>query len=50
MNARPAVGLAIRGAGQTALREALLVADHNAYRLGRLVMLRRAVGAWDADG
>jgi hypothetical protein len=34
------------GEGQTILREALLVADHNAYHLGQLVMLRRALGAW----
>jgi len=29
------------GTGQTLLREALLVADHNAYHLGQLVFLRR---------
>ena len=34
------------GDGQTILREALLVADHNAYHLGQLVELRRAIGAW----
>ena len=34
------------GDGQTVLREALLVADHNAYHLGQLVELRRAIGAW----
>ena len=34
------------GEGQTILREALLVADHNAYHLGELVYLRRALGAW----
>jgi hypothetical protein len=34
------------GDGQTILREALLVADHNAYHLGQLVMLRRILGAW----
>ncbi len=34
------------GDGQTILREALLVADHNAYHLGELVVLRRALGAW----
>jgi hypothetical protein len=34
------------GAGQTILREALLVADHNAYHLGQLVVVRRALGAW----
>jgi len=37
------------GSGQTALREALLVADHNAYHLGQLVLLRRLLGAWKAD-
>jgi len=35
------------GDGQTVLREALLVADHNAYHLGQLVMLRRFLGAWE---
>ena len=34
------------GDGQTILREALLVADHNSYHLGQLVDLRRALGAW----
>ena len=34
------------GDGQTILREALLVADHNAYHLGQLVLLRRCLGAW----
>ena len=34
------------GDGQTILREALLVADHNAYHLGQLVTLRRLLGAW----
>jgi len=34
------------GDGQTILREALLVADHNAYHLGQLVDLRRALGSW----
>jgi hypothetical protein len=29
------------GDGQTLLREALLIADHNAYHLGQLVMVRR---------
>ena len=36
------------GDGQTVLREALLVADHNAYHLGQLVLLRRMLGAWNA--
>ena len=34
------------GDGQTILREALLVADHNAYHLGELVLVRRLIGAW----
>ena len=34
------------GDGQTILREALLVADHNAYHLGQLIVVRRALGAW----
>jgi uncharacterized damage-inducible protein DinB len=32
------------GTGQTYLRELLLVADHNAYHLGQLIALRRALG------
>ena len=38
------------GQGQTVLREALLVADHNAYHLGQLVVLRRCLGAWPEGG
>jgi hypothetical protein len=34
------------GDGQTLLREALMLADHNAYHLGQLVMVRRALGTW----
>ena len=34
------------GSGQTLLREALLVADHNAYHIGQLILLRRLLGAW----
>ena len=34
------------GDGQTVLREALLLADHNAYHLGQLIDLRRALGTW----
>jgi hypothetical protein len=34
------------GSGQTILREALLVADHNSYHLGQLVLLRRLLGTW----
>jgi len=34
------------GDGQTVLREALLVADHNSYHLGELVLVRRLLGTW----
>jgi hypothetical protein len=34
------------GDGQTILREALLVADHNSYHVGQLVLVRRLLGAW----
>lgn len=34
------------GTGQNLLRQALLIADHNAYHLGELVLLRRLLGAW----
>jgi len=34
------------GTGQTILREALLIADHNAYHLGQLVLVRRLLGCW----
>lgn len=37
------------GEGQTILREALLVADHNAYHLGQLVLLRRLLGVWQDE-
>jgi DinB superfamily len=50
--ADPATDLFARiphGDGQTVLREALLVADHNAYHLGQLVVVRRALGAWEGE-
>ena len=37
------------GTGQTLLREALLIADHNAYHLGEMVLLRRMLGCWEPD-
>jgi len=37
------------GEGQTLLREALLVADHNAYHLGQLVVVRRLLNAWPEE-
>jgi uncharacterized damage-inducible protein DinB len=45
----PAVDLFAKiphGQGQTYLREILLVADHNAYHIGQLVVVRRQLGAW----
>ena len=35
------------GTGQTILREALLVADHNSYHLGQFVLLRKLLGIWE---
>ncbi|MGH7508502.1 MAG: DinB family protein [Gemmatimonadales bacterium] len=34
------------GTGQTYLRELLLVADHTAYHVGELIVVRRLLGAW----
>ncbi|PWU02796.1 MAG: ABC transporter [Terriglobia bacterium] len=34
------------GDGQTLMREALLIADHNSYHVGQLVLVRRLLGAW----
>jgi DinB family protein len=36
------------GEGQTYLRELILVADHAAYHIGELVLVRRLLGAWKA--
>jgi hypothetical protein len=36
------------GSGQTYLRELLLVADHAAYHVGQLVLLRRLLGDWSS--
>lgn len=44
----PATDLGARipwGDGQTILREALVLADHNAYHLGQCVLVRRLIGA-----
>jgi hypothetical protein len=35
------------GTGQTILRETLLAADHNAYHVGQLVLVRRLLGDWE---
>lgn len=34
------------GDGQTLVREALLLADHNSYHTGEIVLLRRLLGHW----
>ncbi len=34
------------GKGQTLAREAMLLADHTAYHLGQLIIVRRGLGAW----
>jgi uncharacterized damage-inducible protein DinB len=35
------------GSGQTYLRELLLAADHAAYHIGELIVVRRLLGAWE---
>jgi hypothetical protein len=45
----PTVDLEARiphGSGQTYLREFLLAADHAAYHLGQLIVVRRLLGSW----
>jgi uncharacterized damage-inducible protein DinB len=34
------------GSGQTYLREIVLVADHAAYHIGQIVLVRRLLGSW----
>jgi uncharacterized damage-inducible protein DinB len=34
------------GSGQTYLRELILVADHTAYHVGQLVLVRQLLGIW----
>ena len=34
------------GEGQSLLREAMLIADHAAYHIGELIVIRRLLGAW----
>jgi uncharacterized damage-inducible protein DinB len=43
---RDLLALAPSGTDQTILREIVLVADHTAYHVGQLVVLRRLLGAW----
>jgi hypothetical protein len=34
------------GSGQNILREALQIADHNAYHIAEIIVIRRLLGAW----
>ena len=34
------------GDGQTLMREALVLADHNSYHTGQIVLIRRLLGIW----
>ncbi|MEO6979878.1 MAG: DinB family protein, partial [Mucilaginibacter sp.] len=34
------------GDGQSILREALQIADHNAYHIGEIIVIRRLLGDW----
>lgn len=36
------------GEGRTYLRQVLLIADHNAYHLGQIVLIRRLLSDWPA--
>jgi hypothetical protein len=36
----------VHGDGQNVLREALQIADHNAYHIAEIVVIRRLLGAW----
>ena len=36
----------LHGNGQTLLREAMLLADHNAYHLGQIILIRKILGDW----
>ncbi len=46
-DARIELGASIpHGAGQTYLRELLLTADHSAYHVGQLILVRQLLGAW----
>ena len=36
----------LHGTGQTILREAMLIADHNAYHVGQIILVRKLLGAW----
>ena len=48
--ANPTIDLTARiphGSGQTYLRELVLVADHTAYHVGQLVLVRQQLGIWN---
>jgi hypothetical protein len=36
------------GSGQSILREALQIADHNAYHIAEIIVIRRLLGVWKA--
>jgi DinB superfamily len=51
LGANPKIKLTARiphGSGQTYLRELVLVADHAAYHVGQLVLVRQLLGIWKA--
>jgi len=39
----------LHGNGQTYLRELVLAADHAAYHIGQLVVVRRILGSWKSE-
>lgn len=43
---RDLLGPLPHGSGQSLFREAVLIIDHNAYHIGQLVLVRKALGAW----
>jgi uncharacterized damage-inducible protein DinB len=43
-------GRILHGTGQTYLRELLLAADHAAYHVGQVVVVRRLLGVWPGPG
>jgi uncharacterized damage-inducible protein DinB len=50
--ANPKINLLARiphGDGQTILREALLLADHNSYHVGQIVLVRKLLGDWPQE-
>ena len=38
-----------QGTGQTVAREIMVVADHNAYHIGELAIMRQVMGTWGAS-